>query len=232
MSRYRIENASTDTPELFLYGDIGEGWLSDGIRAETVVKDLAALGKKKQIAVRIDSPGGQVFEGINIYNALVRNPARINVHIDGLAASIASVIAMAGEKIAIADGSMLMIHDPSSFVIGTAADMRKEANLLEKVRENLIGIYAARTKNDADKISSMMATETWFRATEALQAGFVTEITANFQTNRIDAAALKRRNYRNVPSDLNRIETPKLNAWRAKAGYLFKLVDNLENRNG
>ncbi|HOW77773.1 MAG TPA: Clp protease ClpP [Candidatus Competibacteraceae bacterium] len=228
MNQYRIENAASAEPELYLYGQIGKDFFGEGISADQVVKDLNALGKKKQITVRIDSPGGAVFEGTNIYNALVRNPAKIHIEIDALAASIASIIAMAGDRIRIADNAMMMIHEPAGVVMGTAKDMRDLANLLDKTRGNLIGIYAKRTGLDNEKVSSLMQAESWFNATEALQAGFVTDIlpakTANNAAS-FDKTLLAKLGYRNIPAYLisNR-EKPKLEAYRAKHGRMFRLA--------
>jgi len=228
MNQYRIENAASAEPELYLYGQIGKDFFGEGISADQVVKDLNALGKKKQITVRIDSPGGAVFEGTNIYNALVRNPAKIHIEIDALAASIASIIAMAGDRIRIADNAMMMIHEPAGVVIGTAKDMRDLANLLDKTRGNLIGIYAKRTGLDNEKVSSLMQAESWFNATEALQAGFVTDILpAKIANNSasFDKNLLAKLGYRNIPAYLisNR-EKPKLEAYRAKHGRMFRLA--------
>ncbi len=172
-NQYRIENAASAAPELFLYGAIGY----DGITAAQVVKDLNALGKKKDIIVRIDSPGGNVFDGLNIHNSLVRNTANILVHIDALAASIASIIAMAGVEIHMADNAMMMIHEPACGVFGTADELTKMAGTLRKARENLVGIYARRTGNKDEKVAGWMRDETWFTANEALKAGMVTDIT-------------------------------------------------------
>jgi len=228
MNQYRIENAASAEPELYLYGQIGKDFFGEGISADQVVKDLNALGKKKQITVRIDSPGGAVFEGTNIYNALVRNPAKIHIEIDALAASIASIIAMAGDRIRIADNAMMMIHEPAGVVMGTAKDMRDLANLLDKTRGNLIGIYAKRTGLDNEKVSSLMQAESWFNATEALQAGFVTDILpAKIANNSasFDKNLLAKLGYRNIPAYLisNR-EKPKLEAYRAKHGRMFRLA--------
>lgn len=228
MNQYRIENAASAEPELYLYGPIGKDFFGEGISADQVVKDLNTLGKKKQITVRIDSPGGAVFEGTNIYNALVRNPAKIHIEIDALAASIASIIAMAGDRIRIADNAMMMIHEPAGVVMGTAKDMRDLANLLDKTRGNLIGIYAKRTGLDNEKVSSLMQAESWFNATEALQAGFVTDILpAKIANNSasFDKNLLAKLGYRNIPAYLisNR-EKPKLEAYRAKHGRMFRLA--------
>ena len=203
-NQYRIENASSPAPEIYLYGDIGY----DGITAAQVVKDLNALGKKKDIIVQIDSPGGNVFDGLNIHNSLVRNTANILVHIDALAASIASIIAMAGVEIRIADNAMMMIHEPAVGFYGTADELTQMAGTLRKARENLVRIYAQRTGNKDSKISDWMRDETWFTANEALKAGMVTDITPS----RVAMAAMasreelsQRYGYHNVPARLARV---------------------------
>jgi ATP-dependent Clp protease protease subunit len=227
MKSYRIENAGSAAPELYLYGPIGSDWFSDGLSADKVVKDINALGKKKDIVVRIDSPGGNVFDGTNIYNALVRNPATITVHIDALAASIASVIAMAGAKIHIADNALMMIHEPYGMAYGTAAELRKQADVIDKTRENLLGIYVNRSQQKPEKVSDWMRSETWFNATEALQAGLATDIViAQALAASASRETLSKFGYRNCPAwFLSGKEKPKLAAYRAKAGKVFRLAN-------
>src|SRR5690606_2370550 len=117
-----------------------------------------------------------VFEGNAIYNALVRHPARAEADIDGIAASIASVIAMAGERIHIAANAFIMVHNPRGVVWGEAADMRKMAGTLDTVRGSLVGTYARRTGRDTAQIEAWMDAETWFNAEEAVEFGFADEI--------------------------------------------------------
>lgn len=223
-NQYRIENASSPTPEICLYGDIGY----DGITAAQVVKDLNALGKKKDIIVRIDSPGGNVFDGTNIYNALVRNAANILVHIDALAASIASVIAMAGVEIHMADNALMMIHEPACGVFGTADELTKMAGTLHKARENLVGIYARRTGNKDTKVAGWMRDETWFTANEAFRAGMVTNITPSRAAMVAMASRdelIKRYGYHNAPARLgHECAKPRMDAFHAKHGYLFEPI--------
>ncbi len=227
MKSYRIENAGSATPELYLYGPIGGDYFGDGLSAAQVVKDINALGKKKEIAVRIDSPGGSAFEGLNIYNALIRNPATITVYIDALAASIASIIAMAGATIRIADNAMMMLHEPYGGVFGTAADMRKQADVVDKMRENLLGIYSNRAQQKPDKVSDWMRAETWFNASEALQAGLVTDIvTAPALAASASREWLDKFGFKNCPAHLkSERQKPRLEAYRAKKGQVFRLAN-------
>jgi len=164
-----------DDADLLIYDVIGESW-DGGISAKQFATDLKALGDVKNINLHINSPGGLVYEGTTIYNTLVAHPATVNVHIDGMAASIASIIAMAGDHITMADNALMMIHDPWSFVIGNAMDFRKEAAALDKVKSNLVTTYVNRTGIDESDISNMMAAETWLTGDEAVNMGFADEV--------------------------------------------------------
>ncbi|MRV72555.1 Clp protease ClpP [Duganella sp. FT92W] len=161
--------------ELLIYGDIGYGWYDEGITAASITQEIAELDVDT-LHVRINSGGGLVFEGIAIYYALVRHPAEVIVHIDGIAASIASVIAMAGDTIQISEGAHLMIHKPWSFAMGDANSMRKEADILDKLEAGLVDIYAARTEADRDELQQWVEAETWFLGQEAVDAGFADEM--------------------------------------------------------
>lgn len=190
--------AKGDRAEIFLYDIIGEGWFG-GISAQQFAKDLRALGAVKTIDVRINSDGGDVFEGRAIYTNLVQHDARIVVHVDGLAASIASLIAMSGDEIRMADGSYMMIHNAWGVGIGEAADLRRTADLLDSVSGTIADTYAARTKNDRAKIDKWMADETWFTAAEAVDANF-----ADILDEPVRAAASVRdaSMFRNLPAAL------------------------------
>lgn len=174
--RYSIKAAAKGVGEIFIYDDIGDSW--DGTTAKGFAKELKGLGAVKELRVYINSAGGSVFDGVAIFNQLTRHKARKVVQVDGLAASIASVIAMAGDEIAIAANGMMMIHDPWAFALGTAAEMRKMADSLDKVGETILGTYARRTGGDEAEIKAMMADETWLTAEEALELGFADTIGA------------------------------------------------------
>lgn len=156
-----------DEAELLLYDEIG-GW---GTSANQFMNDLRNC-TAKTINLRLNSPGGSVFDGLAIYNALANHPAKVVTHIDGWAASIASVIAMAGDQILIAENAMMMIHKPWSFVIGSADDMRKEADVLDGIQASITAIYAARTGGKTSTITDQVNAETWFTGQEAVDAGF------------------------------------------------------------
>lgn len=159
--------------ELLLYGVIG--YADDGCDAKFVRQQIA--DSEGDIVVRINSGGGYVVEGLAIFNALdqARQAGRkVTVHIDGLAASMASVIAMVGEEIHIADNAMMMIHNPWDIAMGDAEALRRKADLLDKTRDQLVGIYTARTGQTDKVVLAMMQAETWMDADEAVENGFAT----------------------------------------------------------
>lgn len=177
---YEIRGAASDVAEVFIYDDIGEGWFTAGVTAKGFVEELKAI-KAPRIDLHLNSPGGSVFDGVAIYNALVRHPATVTTYIDGLAASIASVIALAGDRVLMAANALFMIHNPWGAVQGTAADMRQTADVLDKVRDTLIGTYIEKTGMSEAKLVNLLDAETWYTAAEALDAGFVDEIGVEMQ---------------------------------------------------
>lgn len=204
---YRIR-AAGKTAEIYLYDFIG-GWMS-GITAKTVVDDVKALGKIDTLNVHINSPGGDVFEGITIYNVLKQHPADVIIDIDGLAASIASLIAMAGDTIRMADNAMFMIHNPMSGQFGTADELRQKADLLDQVRDNILATYDKQTQLGEPKITELMNAETWMKASEAKQFGFVDEITEDLQM----AACFDLSRFKNPPKIT--ADAPRANPFRAR----------------
>ena len=160
--------------EMFIYDEISR-W---GISADSFSRELRTLGTAEALDIYINSPGGSVFDGIAIFNQIARHPAKEKVmHVDGIAASIASVIMMAGSKIKVASNGTVMIHDPWAFAAGTAKDMRKMADSLDLTRDQILDTYAKRTKGKREDISAWMDEETWMNATEAKARGFADEIT-------------------------------------------------------
>ncbi len=170
-----VQGAHRGETDVWIYGIIGDDWSEDGVSAASIAKDLAD-SNAKTINVRINSPGGNVFDGMAIYNALAQHKAQVIVHIDGSALSAASVIAMAGDEIRMAETALMMIHDPWTLAIGSAEDLREQATFLDKVAGTIVATYAARTGIGADEISDMMAAETWMGAEEALDRGFATSV--------------------------------------------------------
>ena len=186
MPNFQIRAAGKKKLEIYLYDTIGEDWWG-GISAKAFATELKnAGGGIETILLRVNSAGGDVFDGLAIYNELVRHPARVEADIDGMAASIASIVVMAADEIRIADNAMMMIHDPWTGAVGSAADLRDKAHLLDQVAGNLVRTYAARTRQPEDKLVAWMADETWFDARQAVEFGFANKITENL---RLAAAA-------------------------------------------
>jgi ATP-dependent Clp protease protease subunit len=165
---FDVKNQTAESADIYIYDEITP-YIPSG-SAKGVVAQLAALKDVKTLNVRLNSPGGSVFEGVAIYNALTRHPGNVIVHVDGLAASIASVIAMAGKEIRMAENAMLMIHDPWCFCGGGAKEMRKQADVLDQIKETIINVYVARTGKKRDTLAKLMEDETWFTAEEAVAA--------------------------------------------------------------
>ncbi|MFD5709488.1 head maturation protease, ClpP-related [Streptomyces pharetrae] len=171
-SWYRITNAAdADEAEVMLYDEVG-GWF--GATADQFIADLRGITAPR-MRLRINSPGGSVFEGIAIANALRSHPASVTVQVDGVAASIASVIAMAGDRIEMAPNSMLMIHDASGVCMGNASDMEEMAELLDLISDNIADAYAARAGGTREQWRERMRAETWYLPEDAVEAGLADE---------------------------------------------------------
>lgn len=170
-SWYSITNLSASEAEILLYDEIG----MFGITAADFISDLRAI-KAKSITLRINSPGGEVFDSLAIYNALVRHPASITAYVDGAAASAASFIFMAGDKRVMSPHSQLFIHDAHGLTLGSAADMIAMAEFLNKASDNIAAIYAEKANGTVEEWREKMRAETWFSDREAVEAGLADEI--------------------------------------------------------
>jgi ATP-dependent Clp protease, protease subunit len=175
---FRINAKGNAVADILIYEDVGASWFG-GVSAKDFATQLKDLGKVEQLNIRINSYGGDVFDGLAIYRQLADHKAKKIVHIDGVAASIASIIAMAGEEIRIAEAGFLMIHDAWGMAVGDATTLRDMASLLEATTSSLTDIYIARTKKEPAQVRSWMMKETWFNATEAVANGFATSVTEN-----------------------------------------------------
>lgn len=191
-SWYAIENATDTSTKVTLYDEIG-GW---GVYASDFARDLGSISGP--VDLHINSQGGEVFEGIAIYNT-IRNRGGVTVHVDSLAASIASVIAMGGERVVMARNAQLMIHDASSVVGGDAASMREMADLLDKTSDNIADIYAQRAGGTAASWRKKMKATTWYSAEEAVNAGLADEISVGPVANAVDLSTITARNEPPVP---------------------------------
>lgn len=171
---FNMKNLADNSAEINIYGDIEcDWWFLDGT-ATTFQQELNALGDVDKIFVNIKSYGGDVFEGQAIYSMLKRHKAFIHVRVDGVAASIASVIAMAGDHVEIPENAMMMIHEPWMMTMGSAKELRKEADTLDKVTETIIATYVQKVgdKLSEEEIRNKVADETWFDGKEAVAFGF------------------------------------------------------------
>ncbi|MFC0992470.1 head maturation protease, ClpP-related, partial [Pasteurella multocida] len=171
-SWFSIKAGANDTAEISIYDEIG-GW---GISAKAFAKQLKDLGNVKKINLHIHSPGGSVFDGMAIFNLLNNHSAKKTVYIDGLAASMASVIAMVGDVVIMPENAMMMIHKPWGIQGGDAEDMRKYADLLDKIEETLISAYTKKTGKSAEELAEMLAEETWLNGKECVEHGFADQL--------------------------------------------------------
>ena len=179
-SQYRFRaKAGGETGEILLYGPIGQDWFGEGITSATFAKEMKKLDKATSIDLHIDSPGGSVADARAIYTQLTQHRARINVHIDGLAASAASVVAMAGDTVKIAESGFVMIHEARGVARGTAADFEKAAQIIKAHNAGIVDIYAARTENTRRKLEEWMFAETWFSGNDAVKNGFADSVIEN-----------------------------------------------------
>ncbi|MEV0584099.1 head maturation protease, ClpP-related [Nonomuraea sp. NPDC050310] len=168
---YRIRNLADDTAEVVIYDEIS--WW--GVSAQQFLKELRDISAS-QITLRLNSPGGDVFDGIAIYNLLRSHPAQVTTYVDSLAASIASVIALAGDKVVMQPHSQFMIHDAWGMCIGNAADMTEMATQLGRHSDNIAAIYADKAGGTVAEWRERMTAETWFTADEAVAAGLADEV--------------------------------------------------------
>lgn len=190
---FEIRNATATSADVFIYDEIGYF----GITAGDVIKQLNEL-KVGTLNVHINSPGGSVFDGFAIYNALHSHPAKVLVQIDGIAASIASVIAMAGDEISMAENAMVMIHRPSCMAMGYANELRAQADVLDKLHENIAQVYVARTGMALDAVNAAMENETWYSSGECKALGFCSAVIASKKM----AASFDLSAFKNAPKPL------------------------------
>lgn len=172
----QVRSESATKAEIVLYAGIGQDYWGDGsmISAKNFSDELKALPKTvNELTVRINSPGGDVFDGIAIYNRLKQFNGTVNVIIDGLAASIASIIALSGDTITIGEGALYMVHLPWTFAYGNRMELDNVVNRLMDVEEQMLGIYAKKSGLDRSEIKALLEAETWLDADQAIEKGFV-----------------------------------------------------------
>ncbi|PEQ17711.1 head maturation protease, ClpP-related [Piscirickettsia salmonis] len=190
---YQIKAQANKHADVYIYDYIGDY----GVEAKRFVMELQALDVE-QINLRINSPGGSVTDGFAIYNALHRHPAKIIAHIDSLAASMASIIALTGETVHMADNAFYMIHRPWAYAVGDAEELSKIIEILDKNEAKIVNIYHQKSNLADDKIKAMMYETSWLTAAEAKEYGFIDEITEAVNI----AAYVKPNQYKNTPQTL------------------------------
>lgn len=173
----QIKQTATNSAELYIYGDIYDSWWSDETNSAVSLKDkLLELGDINEINLHINSLGGDVFEGLAMFNLLKQHKANVKVYIDGIAASIASVIAMAGDTIYMPKNSMMMIHNCWSYACGNSKEFRKLADDLDKIMEASIESYMSKINITKEELKELLDNETWLTAQECFDMGFADEI--------------------------------------------------------
>ena len=218
----RIESKD-DEATIYVYDAIG-GWYG-GVDAQQFVKDLGSL-KAKTIHLRINSPGGDVFDARAMVTAVREHSAKVVAHIDGVAASAASYLALAADEVRMSDGAFFMIHNAWGVSVGNKADMREMADLLDKVDASIVAEYQRKTGKTADEIAAWMDAETWFTAAEAKAAGFVDEVVSDGQ--KAKASAFNLAAYAKAPKALTEPPAPAAPLFdRAAAERRFRLLERV-----
>lgn len=196
-SDWNFQMQGDDSAEVYLYEEIGEFW---GKSAKDFATELDALGDIKNLSVRINSMGGSVFDGFSIHSLLKNHSAHVTINIDGIAASIASVIAMAGDEVKISENGFIMLHEPWTIMAGTAQDFRNEADVLDKLRDQSVKAYSVKTGlSEADILTMVDGVETWLNAEEATERGFADSV---MEPNKAAALVVDRNLYPNAPEVL------------------------------
>jgi len=186
--------------EITIYADIGDDMWTNAVSATTFSKEMDKLpASVKEITLRLNSPGGSVFDGMTIYNRLKQSKAKITVRIDGLAASIASIIALAGDEIIMGEGSFIMIHKPWTGLYGNADELDHTARTLDQLEEQMLGIYSRKTKIDREELRTMLRKEVWINAEDAVKNGWANKIEGGLP---IAASLLNRAWLNKAPRDI------------------------------
>lgn len=197
--------ANGDTTEITIYGDIGESWWGESVSAKDIQNALDGV-ETGTITIRLNSPGGDAFDGIAIYNQLKNHKAKVIAYVDGLAASAASIIAMAADELIMNTGSMMMIHEASTFTWGTKADIKKTLNALEGIDKSIADIYMTRYTGERGELDALVEAESWFTASEAVEVGLADKV--NKTENDSEIENLKSMVF-NLQNQLTQLQNPK-----------------------
>lgn len=195
---YKIEASANDQAEILVYDVIGWPYNDAG----DLVRYVNSLGDK-DILVRLNTPGGDVFDGMAIFNSLANHKGKVTIRIEALAASMGSVLAMAGKEIQAYSNTMMMIHDPWTYMAGNQYELREMADLLEKISGNMLDVYTGRSKVGKREMKEIMKAETWYTAKEAKEKGFINTI---LETGKATKAQFDLTMYTNAPDGICSIE--------------------------
>lgn len=205
-SWFKMETKSPDLAEIEIFDEIDSFW---GMGPKEFKAKFDEIKSAKTIKLLLNSPGGSVFDGMAIYNILAAERPKLEIEVLGLAASIASIIALAGSKLTMAEGSYYMIHSPWTLAMGDSEELRKTADILDKMGGEFEKMYTAKTGLSADEIKKMMADETWLTASEAVDKGFADETKDYGQiAAKISGCAIAK-NFVHIPEALAKAGEPK-----------------------
>lgn len=181
---YSMKMLGKSKGEIAIYGDIGEYWAE--VTPKQFKTDLENIGEIDELDIRINSPGGEITAGYAMFNLLKSHKAKKTVYVDGIAASMGSILAMTGDIIKMSDAGMIMIHNPLGGCMGGSEELRRYADTLDKMKDTAAKIYSDRTGTDIEKIKELMNEETYLTAEEALEYGFIDEIIKYNEKPQID----------------------------------------------
>ena len=221
-SLLQVKNFTETSADLYFYGDIVSSWLGawdDTDQYPSAVRDFLNEAKGKNLNIYINSGGGSVFAGMAIYNMLKRHEGFKTVYVDGLAASIASVIALAGDKVIIPANAYFMIHKPWTSGYGNANDFREIADMLDKVEEGILNVYKEHLVDgvDIETIKEMVANETWMTGEEAAQY-FNVEVGQAIEAVAYSGDMLEK--FKNAPQRLKKAKEQSLAEYQARLNFL------------
>lgn len=170
-----VTDLENDETVLTIYGDIGESWWYDSTSAGDIDRALKEV-KTSNITVRLNSPGGDAFDGITIYNRLKDHSAKVKIIVDGWACSAASIIAMSADELVMNTGAMMMVHEAWTIAAGSKSEMQKTVDMMAKLDDSLLDIYMTKANCTRDEMKQFVTNETWFTASEAIDMGFATAV--------------------------------------------------------
>lgn len=230
---YSLEKKSETEANIYIYGDIVTyKWDETDVTADDLRKELEDLGDIQIVNVHINSYGGSTFQGLAIYNLLKQHKAFINVFVDGIAASSASIIAMAGDKIFIPRTALMMIHNCWTFAIGNAEELRKTAEDMDKIAEAYKAAYMSKINISQDKLEELLADETYLTADECVEMGFADEILEDNEQTAVNSYANK--SILNLVNRLKNAEKEKqeqtLEVESLKENKLSEKLDNIQSK--